>query len=186
MNYKPSQQIEDTKNLALSAYSNTLFKNCQFMECNWRRIKFQNCLFENCNLSLVSFDEVRFQEVAFKNCKVVGGDFYKCHKFLLDLTFDACVLLNCNFSNLSLVKVPFIHCELKECFFNETILKESDFTGSSLTGIIFQNTDLRKSNFKEAKNYVIDPTVNKVSQASVSFPHAMGLLHGIDVKIEDF
>ena len=179
-------KIESKNELPLKNYSETVFKSCRFIESDWRQKTFQNCCFDSCNLTLVNLEQARFQEVSFKNCKIVGVKFYTLHNFSFDFSFEGSVLINCNFSNLSLIKTPFLDCEIKECYFNESLLREADFTGSSLANSVFQNSDLRKANFKEAKNYIIDPTINKMAKAVFSFPHAMGLLHGLDVKIEDF
>ena len=179
-------KIEKVKDLSLKNYDSTHFKDSSFTSCDWKYKTFESCFFESCNLSLVELDFTKIQDVSFKNCKIVGAKFCSIHKFSHDFLFKGCLLIECNFSDLSLIKTSFIDCDLKECYFDKSILREADFTGSSLRGTLFSNSDLRKANFDEAKDYVIDPTINKISKAIFSFPHAIGLLQGLDVKIKEF
>ena len=44
-------------------------------------------------------------------------------------------------------------------------------------------TDLTGADFRDAKNYVIHPALNKLSKARFSLPDAMNLLYCMDIEI---
>ena len=48
----------------------------------------------------------------------------------------------------------------------------------------FSRCDLQKVDFREATDYLIDPTVNRMQGARFSFPDVVALLSGFGLKIE--
>ena len=124
--------IESKQNLDGWEYSDTLFRNCQFIEEDWSRVTFENCCFESCNISSREFKGAKLQDVSIRKSKIVGGKFFQCHEFSSNFSFHDSVLISCNFTDMSLIKNSFVNCDLKECFFDRALLREASFQGSSL------------------------------------------------------
>ncbi|NGX58862.1 MAG: hypothetical protein KR126chlam3_00002 [Chlamydiae bacterium] len=123
------------------------------------------------------------QDVLFEECKIVGGEFYKCEKTFFSPQFKSCILMGCNFSDLKMKSVSFHGSKVKECYFTDTKLVEADFGEADLEGSIFHHADLSKANFKDAKNYSINPEANVLKKARFSAPEALSLLKFFDVEI---
>lgn len=66
--------------------------------------------------------------------------------------------MGCNFSDLKMKRISFRGSKIKECYFSSSFLAESDFREADLEGSIFHQTDLTKADFRDAKNYSIDPS----------------------------
>ena len=90
-----------------------------------------------------------------------------------------------NFIGLKMKKNIFSNCILNDVDFSQTDLSESDFKGSDLLNTRFHDTTLLKANFQGAKNYQIDPILNKVRGAKFTMPEALGLLNGLGVVISN-
>lgn len=91
--------------------------------------------------------------------------------------------MGCNFSSLKLKKTRFLASKIHLCHFNATTLVEAEFRDSDLEGTLFHHADLKKADFRNAKNYVIDPMTNEVSKAKFSIPEVLSLLSGFDIVI---
>lgn len=170
------------KSLKKSIFNNVFFESCHFIESNWEQAHFIGCRFKNCNLSLVNLRGCRLQQIAFEESKIVGLDFFKCDK-LLHLSFNTCILQTCNFTDLKLKGTSFAGSKIREVYFTNTDLSEANFTDADLIGTLFHQCNLTKSDFRSAKNYMIDLQTNIVRKAQFSFPEAMNLLKYLDISI---
>jgi len=171
--------------LSGKTFSNCTFEHCNFTDSSWQKSTFIDCIFKHCNISLVSLKSARFQGVLFQECKLVGLEFCKCDtSFLFSLNIKDSFVKYCNFSNLDMRKTSLAKCKMFDCTFLNTFLFESDFSETDLQGSMFRNCDLTKANFADAKNYVIDPSLNKIKKAIFSFPAVVGLLKGFDITIK--
>lgn len=80
-------------------------------------------------------------------------------------------------------RMSFRGSKVQECCFSNSLLAESDFRETDLEGSLFHHTDLAKVDFREAKNYSIDPTSNVIKKARFSSPEALSLLKFFDILI---
>jgi len=179
------KQVDFSKSsLVEYTFTGCLFEGCTFMESDWKKASFLSCVFNGCDIGLVSLEDARFQDVRFVDCKVTGMEFFKCdHSLLFSMELNSCFLQYCNFSDLNMNKTNFKKSKIQKCFFTNTSLMESDFGDCDLLETVFHSCNLRKANFGGAKNYNINPLVNDVKKAKFSFPEAVSLLKGLDVKI---
>lgn len=176
-------KAENFKSLEDSFFETCSFINCHFSESILRNAKFCSCSFISSNLSMPKLDGCRFQDVQFVDCKIVGVDFFKCEKSFFSPSFKNCLLQYCNFSDLNMKNISFTGSKLHESHFSHTILNGADFTEVDLLRTVFHNCDLSHANFSSAKNYDIDPRVNKMKKAKFSLPEAVGLLRGFEIII---
>ena len=91
--------------------------------------------------------------------------------------------MGCNFSDLKMKRTSFLGSKVKECYFNDTFLMEADFRETDLEGSIFHHADLSKADFRDAKNYSINPQSNTLKKARFSIPEALSLLNFFDILI---
>ncbi len=168
--------------LKKSVFDNVAFESCQFVKSDCEQAQFNGCRFKNCNLSLVNLKGCRLQQVIFEECKIVGLDFYKCDK-ILHVSFLKSILQTCNFTDLKMKGTCFSGSKLREVYFTHTDLSEANFAETDLQGTIFHQCNLTKSDFRHAKNYVIDLQVNSAKKSRFSFPEAISLLKCFDVEI---
>ena len=169
-------------NLKKSTFDNVLFESCQFVGSDWQMTQFAECKFKNCNLSLVNLKGCRLQQVVFEECKIVGLDFYKCEKNL-SISFLKSVLQTCNFTDLKLKGTSFFGSKIREVYFTNTDLSLANFMDTDLLGSTFHQCNLEKADFRNAVNYGIDLTCNKVKKARFSLPEAMSLLQFFNLDL---
>lgn len=167
-----------------------IFTNCDFTDSKFVNCKFNNCKFLNCNLSLIKIPKCYLSGNTFDKCKMVGIDWTvgawktpskKRQPFTnifrnssLDYSF---------FVGMNLTEIKMIHCTAKEVYFDRAIICEGDFDGTDLERAIFTNCDLTKTDFSNAQNYSINPTLNIISQAKFSMPEALALIYALDIEI---
>jgi fluoroquinolone resistance protein len=191
---KPAMEGEsfegDARLQALASYDR--FSGCRLTACDLTGRdmggkEFQDCVFTGCNLSLAKFTNCTLSEVSFASCKLIGIDFSAANKPTLFKPFrrlDDCLVEMCNFSGLNMREVRFEGCTLRKCTFGETDLRDSTFGYSDLEGTAFHHADLSRADFTRARNYTIDPSVNKVNKAKFSVPEVLSLLRGFDIVLE--
>lgn len=166
------------------SFNNCTFEHCTFIDSSWRTAQFHSCTFISCNINFVQLEGCLLQDVVFQECKLVGLEFCKCNKTFLSISIKQCVLLNCNVSDLDLRKTSFHKSNLKDCSFTNTNLTEADFTNTDLLGSIFHQCKLDKADFRNAKNYSINPHANTVKKAKFSYPEVLTLLAPLEIIIE--
>lgn len=165
------------------------FAGCAFKACDLSGAKlsgsvFIDCVFSECNLSNVRVADCGFQKVRFENSKLLGSEFSTISPLLLEWEFEGCAIALCNFGDLDIRKTRFIDCDVHDTDFIRTDLRGSCFSGSSLKGSRFQESDLEKADFSGAREYYIDPTINRMKGARFSAPEALALLAGFGIIIE--
>ena len=85
---------------------------------------------------------------------------------------------------MTLTRFDFSDCRFGDCTFDDCRLAGADFRGVPLGRTQFSRCDLEKADFREATEYIIDPTTNRLRGARFSFPDVVALLNGFGLKIE--
>ena len=75
------------------------------------------------------------------------------------------------------------NCSMKEVDFVETNLHKASFSGSDLYGATFEQSNLTECDFRTAKNYSMDPSLNQIKGAIFSKDEVLGLLVKYGIKI---
>jgi uncharacterized protein YjbI with pentapeptide repeats len=114
----------------------------------------------------------------------MGIEFGAASDFLFSASFENCQLDYSSFVRKKMKKTNFIDCFLKEVDFTEADLTASSFKNCDLSNAVFRQTILEKVDFTTARNYVLDPEVNKIKKAKFSFPDVAGLLTKYNIDIE--
>jgi uncharacterized protein YjbI with pentapeptide repeats len=73
---------------------------------------------------------------------------------------------------------------LHEVDFVDADLSMALFDNCDLQGAIFENSLLEKTDFLTAKNYSINPEINRIRKAKFSIPEVVGLLSKYDIIIK--
>ncbi|RYF84941.1 MAG: pentapeptide repeat-containing protein, partial [Chitinophagaceae bacterium] len=79
------------KPLAIGDYEKCRFENCNF-SCDLSKIVFIDCSFSACDFSNAKLNDTAFRNVQFTDCKMLGLHFENCNTFLIEMSFDNCVL----------------------------------------------------------------------------------------------
>jgi fluoroquinolone resistance protein len=176
-------ELNDIKNIKSKSFYDCKFVDCDFTESDFSNSLFSECIFKTSNLSFAKFNESKFQDVHFDGCKILGVDFTQLSKLILEIGFENSKITKCIFASLELDGTNFINCQIIQTDFYDTILKKSNFSGSDLKDTVFENADLTEANFKDSKNYLINPLKNKIKNAEFTMPEAIVLLESLEVKI---
>jgi uncharacterized protein YjbI with pentapeptide repeats len=178
-----------TPKLTRTEFDSCVFENCNFREATLYACRFSNCVFSGCDLGLAKLPNCRFIEVEFKQSKLIGIDWTTVGTSSTDLImfsvgFEGCVLDFSSFYGMSIAKTKMRDCSAKEADFTETDLSEADLRGTDFEASTFLHTTLEKANLIDARNYAIDPLLNKIRRAKFSLPDAVSLLATFEIKIE--
>ncbi len=167
------------------------FVNCEFINCNFSKaqlsdVDFIECKFKNCDFSLAIIRGTGFKDAKFANCKLMGLDFSVCNNFLFAVDFKDCILDYSSFFKKKIKQTPFVDCSIKHADFSEADLSMAVFKNCDLFSTVFSNTILEKADFRTAKNYTVDPELNKVKKAKFSHLALAGLLdkYNLDIDFE--
>ena len=176
-------------NYAEKRLKNREFIKCDFINCDFSKSDisyndFADCVFKNCNFSLAVVTGTAFKDVTFIGCKVLGIDFSNCNKFMFSFNFKQSHLDYSVFYGTKLMKTKFIECSLKETDFEAADLNSSVFDNCDLSGATFVRTNLEKADFRTARNFSFDPSVNKMKQAKFSALNLAGLLYQYNLNID--
>ena len=74
--------------------------------------------------------------------------------------------------------------QLQGVDFVQSELKNSMIVNCDLLDAIFDNTNMEKADFRDSRNYNIDPEINNVKHAKFSMPDVIGLLNKYNLKID--
>ena len=170
--------------LPIADYENCIFTNCDLSNTDLSQRVFLDCEFISCNLSTANFIKTGLKNVRFKDCKLLGLHFENCDQFLFQVDFNNCVLNLSSFYKLKLKKTRFKDSNLTEVDFTETDLASSLFDNCDLAGARFERTILEKADLRTARNYSIDPELNKIKKAKFSIHGIAGLLDKYDIEFE--
>jgi fluoroquinolone resistance protein len=165
------------------------FADCTFINCNFSKADlsnddFMDCHFKGCNLSLAKMENAGIKNIQFTDCKLTGIDFSRCNNFNFSASFENCPLDYSSFFQKKMKKTLFADCSLKETDFTETDLSMAVFKNCDLMNASFVNAILEKADFRTARNYALDPELNKIKKAKFSFPGVAGLLVKYNIDIE--
>ncbi|NND08470.1 MAG: pentapeptide repeat-containing protein [Saprospiraceae bacterium] len=145
---------------------------------------FENCSFNDCNLSNALVDNTKFQTCHFENCKIVGVDFSPISPILLSACFSKSNLDLCIFMEVDLRKLSFSECHITESQFINANLKEVAFEYCDLSHSLFEDCNLEAADFSTAKSYVFSPESNRIRQAVFSLPEVLRFLEPLDIIIK--
>lgn len=170
--------------MSIADYENCSFINCNLSAVDLSNICFSECEFTDCNLSTAKLIKTSFRDTKFFACKMMGLHFEHCSNFLFSVYFENSVLNLSSFYEVNLKKTVFKKCSLREVDFTAADLTGANLDGSDLAAAIFVDSVLEKADFRNANNYSIDPTANKVKKAKFSINGIAGLLDKFDIEIE--
>ena len=165
-------------------YECCTFRGCIFEKVNLSGIVFLECLFVNCNLSMANIAGTTFNDTSFVGCKLLGLRFDACNKNLRT-GFNCCVLDYSSFYKVKLKGALFQDTKLLEVNFTEADLTSVSFAGCDLSGTVFENTILVSTDFRSARNFIIDPERNSLRKAKFSSSDLVRLLTKYQLEIED-
>lgn len=81
-------------------------------------------------------------------------------------------------------KTRFTDCDLQESDFTEADISWAIFENCDLELARFENTLLEKADLRTARNYSIDPELNRIKKTKFSYPAVLGLLDKYDIEID--
>jgi uncharacterized protein YjbI with pentapeptide repeats len=114
----------------------------------------------------------------------MGLNFGACAPFLLEFSFDNCLLNIASFYNLKLKGIRFKNCNLQEVDFTQSDLTNALFDNCDLSGAVFDNTILEKADLRTSFHYSIDPELNHIKKAKFGITGIIGLLDKYDIEVE--
>ncbi len=166
-----------------------IFEGCSFTGCDLSKTAFLNgrfsdCVFTDCNMSLVKLGNSGFANNQFKGCKLLGIHFSECQDFLFSVSFENCLLDYASFLGKSMPRTVFRDCSLRQAVFAGCNLKGAGFYSCDLSDAEFNGTLLNEADFLTARNFRIDPELNKMVKAKFSVYGLPGLLEKYSLKIE--
>ncbi len=164
-------------------FENCSFKNCDFSNSNFSFNRFTDCSFTDCNLSGIKLESTRLADITFVNCKLLGIHFVETEDFMFKVYFDNCKLDYSSFMFRKMPKTIFKNTSLLGVGFGGANLSNAVFDQCDLDGAIFKETNLSGANLTTARNYIIDPEENTITQAHFSLFGLPGLLLTYDIKV---
>ena len=172
------------QSLSKNEFIDCKFTNCDFSKSKLNDTDFINCDFTNCNFSLALLQNTGLKDIRFTKCKLLGIDFSCCNDFLFTVNFQDCILDYSSFFKKKIKSTKFVNCSIKEADFGEVDLSMSIFDNCVLLNTSFVQTNLEKTDFRTARNYSIDPEMNRMKNAKFSNLGLAGLLYKYNLDIE--
>ncbi len=171
-----------------ATYTECRFEKCQFEKMALKDVVLTNCVFSDCVLKNVDVSGLRMQNTVFHTVACIGIDWSEIGRtgklFPLFKELHRCTLKFNSFYKNKLPKTPFVDSTLLDCTFIDCDLSGCVFRNSDFMNTTFQDCDLSNADFRQAKNYRINTTSNRVHKARFSLPEVLGLLDNLDVIIE--
>ncbi len=157
------------------------FYDCRFeglaiMEANFKGCTFEECSFSQCDFTMAQLRGAQLRGASFQNCKLMGIDWSPAGGLTFAVSFDACVLTHCLFSDLRMKRTRIADCKVHEATFSGVDLEGADFSGSDLRGSRFQETNLEHADLSSAHNYAINPDDNRLRDTKFSVEAALSLV----------
>ena len=165
-----------------------LYFDCKFIACDLSEMElsntqFEECSFQLCNLSMTKL-LCQMNDVKFMECKIVGADFSTVNKNSTSLKFDKCNISYTTFIGTNLHDCLYSECHIVECDFTDANLSRAVFDNCELAGSIFSGTNLEKADFETSRNYIINPTANRINKMVVSESELKGLVAHLNIVIK--
>jgi uncharacterized protein YjbI with pentapeptide repeats len=159
------------------------FEGCDLSGRSLLGFRFIDCTFAGCNLSNANLTGSTWNEVRLIDCQAMGLAFGDCHSAPFIVRFEGCRLDYCSFLKSPLRSASFLRCSLQQADFTGADLREAAFALSILSGAVFEDCHLEKCDFREAVDFVIDPSRNRMRGARFSPEGLAGLLrrYGLDI-----
>lgn len=170
--------------LTKGEYEQCVFVNCDFSDSDISEISFSLCEFRGCNMSMTKVRSTSLQNIIFKDSKMLGIQFDICNQFLLEFSFENCLLNFASFYAMKIPKTIFKNCSMQEVNFTGTDMSGGIFENCDLTKAIFDRTNLQNADFTSSYWYLINPEENTLKKARFSLSGIPGLLSKYDVIIE--
>lgn len=173
--------------------TNLEFNECTFHKCTIQESTLTNCIFKqcqfiNCHIINNTFNQTVSLDNSFLNCSLISvnwsdliGESYLHYPFS---SFEHCVLKYSIFFKLKLKNFDFSDCDFNGAIFEECDLTKTNFNKAILKETLFTNCNLMYADFREAKDYFIDPRTNQLKNAKFSFPEAISLLSVFEIIID--
>ncbi len=187
-------QTFDGLNAMATSFSEVVFENCRFQQCNFSDSRFYKCKFVDCvfsasNLSNIKVDYSKFFDIQFKESKLVGIDWTKADwprfNFTSPISFSECIINDSSFFGLGLNELILEHCKAHDVDFRNGTFTKANFSYTDFTNSLFMKTNLREADFSEAENYDIDIFNNDIKAARFSRHEAVRLLNSLDIELVD-
>ncbi len=182
------ESLHCAEDILRRSYSECTFTECKFTDMALRDVVFSNCVFEGCAFHTVDVSGLRMQNTSLLSTACVGIDWSEVRAlgrlFPLFGTLRGSTFKLNNFFKMKLPKLAVADSSFLDCAFMESDLSGSVFRNVDFQSTTFQECNLSKADFREARNYRINTTVNKVSKAKFSLPEVVGLLDSLNVIIE--
>jgi len=177
------------KTINRKTFQNCIFTNCAFQEATFLNCKFRDCSFSDCDLRLMHVAGSSFRESIFKHSTVTGVNWvegsWSKSGLLESIGFIDSEVSYSSFFGLELAKLVITKCVAKNADFAEANLTQADFTETDFAESRFLHTNLTEANFTHARNYAIDPGLNKLKDAKFSLPEAINLLRCMNIVLVD-
>lgn len=187
--YVEDQQFEGIS-FSEEGFMSGHYQDCFFVRCDLSGVDLSHSIFEDvrfdqCNLTGVRTEETAFRNVKFVDTKLLGIDWSPVRAMFLEMHFCDCQLDLSSFYGCSLKSSSFRRCSLREVDFVNTNLSGVALLDCNLQDAQFESTDMKGADLTGAHNYIINPEINVLNGAKVSWPAASGLLHQYDLKWGD-
>lgn len=169
--------------LGISEFDSCSFQQCVFTAGSIAGSVFIDCVFENCDLSNLKLTHTSFRAVQFVGCKMMGLRFDECNPSLLSFNFDHCILSHSVLVGLKLKGTKMVHSIADGVDFTDADLTSAVFTHTHFLDARFIQTNLEKADFRNATNYQLDPTQNKLKKAQFSADGLPGLLTVFGIQV---
>ncbi len=176
------------------SFTEVIFENCIFQQCNFSDARFYKCKFVDCvftasNLSNIKVDYSKFFDTRFTESKLVGVDWTKADwprfNFTSPISFNECIINDSSFFGLVLSELELEHCKARDVDFRNGDFTQAKFSYTDFTNSLFMKTNLREADFSEAENYDIDIFNNEIKAARFSRHEAVRLLNSLDIELVD-
>ncbi len=165
------------------------FENCSFRETQFIACTFKECKFDHCNLSLMKVQAARFLNVSYTHCQLSGVNWSAAAPAMLasksPINFISCGLNYATFIGMKLKGITIRDCTARDVDFSDADLEKADCRNTDFSNTRFVNTNLAAADFRGAKHYLISPILNKLKKTRFSLPEAIGLLHGLDIVLDE-
>lgn len=166
-------------NFSFATISNTIWKNCTFINCRFEETRFKNVTFINCN-----FIDLTFSRCSFISCKM-AENIGKHSGLFENVQFENCNITRCDFA------FPII----RNCRFINNKFSEVEFDGSRFYSCRFvgeiEAAEFRGVSFSARTHWLglirwVDPRKHKNPMENVDFTEAefryVGFADGINLS----
>lgn len=164
-----------------------VFHQCSFVESTFQTTRFIECFIQECDLSVVQIPGAEFSSVRFDASKLIGVNWTQANWRNAPLgripEFYKCFLSHSTFLGMDLSEIQIMECIAQNVDFREAKLRRANLRWTDLSESLFINTDLTEADLRGARNYLIDPAQNQITQAKFSLPEAMGLLYAMEIDL---